>query len=171
MQWNGCKLHQNLDDKQQLYIKEAHFIKIKFRNGNTNKEIIEMSKHVFDRFAPNVLHVSWMCARSHCHIYCSSPRSKCEVFIWTVNMFSPFHLLPSFPVYCGPVLPGHNSCLPAGGAESRTEPRGKITGYTDTGKTMDREGEIQSKGADFYQTVADWEKAEHYNIKPHISCQ
>ena len=58
MQWDGCKLHQNLDDKQQLYIKEGHFIKIKFRNGNTNKEIIEMSNHVFDRFAPNVLHVS-----------------------------------------------------------------------------------------------------------------
>ena len=58
MQWDGWKLHQNLDDKQQLYIKEGHFIKIKLRNGNTNKEIIEMSNHVFDRFAPNVLHVS-----------------------------------------------------------------------------------------------------------------
>ena len=58
MQWDGWKLHQNLDDKQQLYIKEGHFIKIKFRNGNTNKEIIEKSNHVFDRFAPNVLPVS-----------------------------------------------------------------------------------------------------------------
>ena len=33
MQWNGCKLHQNLDDKQQLYVKEGHFIKIKFESG------------------------------------------------------------------------------------------------------------------------------------------
>ena len=54
MQWDGCKLHQNLDDKPLLYIKEGHFIKIKLRNGNTNKEIIEMSNHVFDRFAPNL---------------------------------------------------------------------------------------------------------------------
>ena len=53
MQWDGCKLHQNLDDKPLLYIKEGHFIKIKLRNENTNKEIIEMSNHVFDIFAPN----------------------------------------------------------------------------------------------------------------------
>ena len=55
MQLDGCKLHQNLDDKPLLlYIKEGHFIKIKLRNGNTNKEIIEMSNHVFDIFAPNL---------------------------------------------------------------------------------------------------------------------
>ena len=53
MQWDGCKLHQNLDDKPLLYIKEGHFIEIKLRNGNTSKEIIEMSNHVFDIFAPN----------------------------------------------------------------------------------------------------------------------
>ena len=47
-----------------------------------------------------------------------------------------------------------------GGAESRTELQGKITGYTDTSKTMERV-RLQSKGTDFYLTVADREKAEN----------
>ena len=70
-------------------------------------------------------------------------------------MFSPFTQFPSLPRSSSAITRVY-----PGGAESRTELRGKITGYTDTSKTMERV-RLQSKGTDFYLTVADREKAEN----------
>ena len=68
-------------------------------------------------------------------------------------MFSPFTQFPSLLRSSSAITRVY-----PGGAESRTELRGKITGYT--GKTMERV-RLQSKGTDFYLTVADREKAEN----------
>ena len=85
-----------------------------------------------------------------------------------VNMFSPFTQFPSLPRSSSAITRVY-----PGGAESRTQLRGKITGYT--GKTMEREGEASEQrtrllpDSSWQREGRKLEQREGRKLKPHIS--